>query len=177
MHIVLGVISAIAGLIWAFVALKNSGFRIESLNPFAFFRRTRWKKVYGTKPVFNLSNSMEVAAVLILGVAKCEGEISAEQKKNIQDIFVNEFRLNENEASELFVATTYLLRDEIYLADNIKNIIEKSISDFSQTQRQSTVELMTKVGKSCSDLNMEQNKLIAATQTYFEKLDPENRKW
>ena len=44
MHIVLGVLSAVAGLIWAIVALQRSGFDPASLNPFLWYRRSQWRK-------------------------------------------------------------------------------------------------------------------------------------
>lgn len=72
MHIVLGVLSAAAGLIWALVALQRSGFDPASLNPFLWLRRSRWRKSYSTRAIFNLDNPMDVAAVLILGTAKCK---------------------------------------------------------------------------------------------------------
>ena len=38
MHIILSVITALGGLIWAIVALQRSGFDINSLNPFLWHR-------------------------------------------------------------------------------------------------------------------------------------------
>jgi len=40
MHIVLGALSAIAGVIWALVALQRSGFNPASLNPFLWYQDT-----------------------------------------------------------------------------------------------------------------------------------------
>ena len=80
MHVVIGVLTALAGLIWAIVALQKAGVSISAFNPFLWHRRMNWKNNISEKPLYTLSDPMEVAAVLILGVAKCEGEISAEQK-------------------------------------------------------------------------------------------------
>ena len=73
MHVVIGVLTALAGLIWAVVALQKAGITLSSFNPFLWQRRMAWKKNLGEKPLYALSDPMEVAAVLILGVAKCEG--------------------------------------------------------------------------------------------------------
>jgi hypothetical protein len=104
MHIVLGVLSAVAGLVWAMVALQRSGFDPASLNPFLWYRRSQWRRKYGTSPILNLDNPMDVAAVLILGTAKCEGEISTEQKRAVQSIFETEFNLNRDVATDLLLA-------------------------------------------------------------------------
>ena len=49
-HIVIGVLSAVAGLIWAMVALQRSGLDLNALNPFLWHRRSQWKKKYGENP-------------------------------------------------------------------------------------------------------------------------------
>jgi hypothetical protein len=124
MHIVLGFLSAVAGLVWALVALQRSGFNPDSLNPFLWFRRSRWRRKYATNPLYNLDDPMDVAAVLILGTAKCEGEISAEQKRAIQTLFEDEFRLDRNAAADLLLASSHLIRNEIYLVDSLDKILE-----------------------------------------------------
>ena len=105
MHIVIGALSAMAGLIWAFVALQRSGFNPDSINPFLWYRRAQWRRKYGVRPIYNLDDPMDVAAVLILGVAKCEGEISREQKQAIQGLFETEFGLDNNAAADLLLTT------------------------------------------------------------------------
>lgn len=41
MHIIIGVITAIAGLLWALNRLNESGFNLNSLNPFLWARRRK----------------------------------------------------------------------------------------------------------------------------------------
>ena len=105
MHIVLAVLSSVAGLIWALVALQRSGFGPSAINPFLWLRRLRWRKQYSIPPLYRLDEPMDVAAVLILDMAKCEGEISAEQKRAIQAIFGTSFKLNSDMASDLLLAS------------------------------------------------------------------------
>jgi len=177
MHIIIGIITAVAGLIWALVSLQRAGFNLSSLNPFALYRRIMWKKKYTAKPLYNIENPMDAAAVLILGVAKCEGEISIEQKQAIQAIFVNEFKLSDSEASDLFVASSYLIRDEVYIVDKLDKILEKSKLHFNQEQIDSTLELMTQVSNICNEINEEQAKLIARTQEILSPKKETPSKW
>ena len=91
MHIVLSIITALAGLAWALSSLQKSGFDIQALNPFLWHRRNAWRKKHDTKPIYKLSEPIDVAAILLLGVAKCEGEVSAEQKNKLVEIFQKDF--------------------------------------------------------------------------------------
>ncbi len=169
MHIVLAVLSSVAGLIWALAALQRSGFNPGSINPFLWLRRARWRKHYSTPPLYSLGEPMDVAAVLILGIAKCEGEISSGQKRAIHAIFEQEFKLDSNTASDLLVASAHLIRNEIYLVDRLDRIIEHSRRQFTPEQAASLLALMTRIGTFESPLNEEQRKLIAATEYYFER--------
>ena len=163
MHILIGAISALAGLIWAFVALQRAGLDLNSLNPFLWLRRARWKKKYCEKPIYTLDQPLDVAALLLLGVAKCEGEISAEQKSEITAIYENEFHLDREEASDLLLASTYLLA--------------KSAPAFTSEQVNSLLALLRRVGSIEGTLNGEQNKLIEAVQNYFDKTRTRSGKW
>jgi hypothetical protein len=177
MHIALAMLSAIAGLIWALVALQRSGFNPASINPLLWLRRSRWRRQYGMNPLFRLEDPMDVAAVLLLGVAKCEGEISAGQKRVLQQIFMDEFRQDANAAADLLLASAHLIRDEIYLLDKLAHILDTSSQSFTKGQASSLLSLMTRVATLESALNDEQRKLILATGKYFEQLFARQPGW
>ena len=177
MHIVIGIISALAGLIWAFVALQRAGIDLNALNPFLWHRRSQWKKKYGEKPIYNLSSPLEVAALMLLGIAKCEGEISAQQKKALLDIFENEFHLSQDEAADLLLACAHLLRNEIYLVDHLDRIMTKSAAGFSASQSTSLLQLMQRVATIEGPVNQEQNKLMQALKAYFARPKSAQGQW
>lgn len=177
MHIVLGVLSAVGGVIWALVALQRSGFNPASLNPFLWYRRHQWRKKYGTHPLFSLDDPMDVAAVLVLGTAKCEGVISSGQKQAILDIFQSEFRLDANAAADLLLASSHLIRDEIYLVDNLQKLLARSSGRFTGDQAASLLSMMQQVARHDSPVNDEQHKLIVATGNYFERLFAGKPQW
>jgi len=177
MHIVLAFLSSVAGLIWAVSTLQRSGFHPDMFNPFLWLRRSRWRKQYSIPPLYRLEEPMDVAAVLILGTAKCEGEISAEQKRAIQAIFEQYFKLDGDAAADLLLASAHLIRDEIYLVDNLDRIIDCSSRQFTPEQATSLLSLITRVGTLESPLNEEQRKLITATEKYFERLFAKRQSW
>lgn len=177
MHIILSVITALGGLIWAIIALQRTGFDINSLNPFLWHRHSQWRKKHDTKPIYKLSEPLDVAALLLLGVAKCEGEISAEQKRTLISIYEHDFHLTQDQASDQLLASSHLLRDEIYLVDNINKILEQSGSIFTEVQVSSLLSLMQQVAKVECPINLEQQKLIDATQQYFAKIKKSSSTW
>lgn len=177
MHIVLSVITALAGLAWALSSLQKSGFDFNSLNPFLWHRRSKWRKKHDTKPIYKLSEPLDVAAVLLLGTAKCEGEVSSEQKNKLIEIFQEKFHLDEDQASDQLLASSHLLRDEIYIVDNINQLLEKSGPKFNSSQIDSLTELMRNVAKIESPINQEQQKLINATEKYFAKIHKGSTTW
>ena len=69
MHIIIGLLTTTAGLIWALHALQNSDFDLNSLNPFYYARRRKWQNTYGARAILNIDEPMTLGAVMILGVA------------------------------------------------------------------------------------------------------------
>jgi uncharacterized tellurite resistance protein B-like protein len=167
MHIVIAVITALAGLLWALNALQRSGFQLSSLNPFLAYRRWQWRKTYGGRPIFKLDRPMDVAAVLLLGTAKADGDITSDQKRELLAMFQSEFSISRDEASDLLLASSHLIRDEIYLVDNLDKVLERSAERFEPDTVASLLAMMRKVAALDGSINTEQQKLIEATERYF----------
>ena len=175
MHVLIGLLTAIAGLIWALVALDRAGFRLSS--PFALFRRYQWHKKYSRKPLHSLSEPMDVVAVLLLGIAKCEGEISADQKRQLSNIFEQEFQVSADEAADLLLASSHLIRNEIYLVDQIDKILEPSLGRFTDAHIKTVDSLMIQVASLESSPNEEQLKLIDGVRRVFASVRRSGGKW
>lgn len=177
MHIIIGLITAAAGLIWAINSLQQSGFRLSSLNPFYWLRRTRWKKQYQELPLYQLDSSLEVAAVLIVSVAKLEGEISREQKQEILTLFKTEFNLDDNASSDLFASTCYLLQSEHNFLNNIDKIVSPVIQKFSEEQAVSTVELIIRIANLDSAMSADQSRMISTVKQLLNPVINQQQKW
>jgi uncharacterized tellurite resistance protein B-like protein len=167
MHIVIAVITALAGLLWALNSLQRSGFQLSSLNPFLAYRRWQWRKTYGGRPIYKLDRPMDVAAVLLLGIAKADGEITSDQKRELLALYQSEFSISRDEASDLLLASSHLIRDEIYLVDNLDKVLERSAERFEPDAVSSLLAMMRKVAALDGSINTEQQKLIDATERYF----------
>lgn len=177
MHIVIAVITALAGLLWALNSLMNSGFHLSSLNPFAAYRRWQWRRTYGAKPIYRLERPMDVAAVLLLGIAKADGDITSDQKRELQAIFQTEFDISRDEAADLLLASSHLIRDEIYIVDHLDKILEISAPRFEAENVSSLLRLMRRVAALDGSINGEQQKLIDATERYFAARKVPSGKW
>lgn len=176
MHILIGLLTATAGLFWALDALQRSG-ALETLNPFLWYRRAQWNKKYRKKPIYSLDNPIDVAAVLLLGTAKCEGEISSEQKREILEIFENEFHLTSKVASDLLLSSSHLMKDEDHLVDNLQKVLEQSGSMFSEEQIDSVLSLMRRVSGIENPMDERQRQLIQATETCLAKVRKNQNTW
>ncbi|HEY0684881.1 MAG TPA: TerB family tellurite resistance protein [Steroidobacter sp.] len=178
MHIIIAAITAVAGLIWALNNLQRSGFDLNSLNPFLAYRRWKWRSTYGNKPIYKLERPMDVAAVLLLGVAKADGDITSDQKRELQSMFQSEFEISRDEAADLLLASSHLIRDEIYIVDRLDKILERSAPHFEPTAVASLLGMMRKLAAMDGSINGEQQKLIDATERFFasRKKGP-NGKW
>ena len=168
MHIVIGLLTAIAGLFLAINAMKTSG-AWDSLNPFLWRRRRHWQKKYHANPLYQLTKPIDVACVLIVGAALSDGELSAEQKQAVLTIFQDDLHLDAEKARAMFVSSSHLLKNSFPLADKTGKIVEHSISQFSQDQKQSVLSLMEKTARFESDPSQEQRDLVSAVSKAFNR--------
>lgn len=176
---IIAIITALAGLIWALNALQRSGFDLNSLNPFLAWRRWQWRQSYGNKPLYKLDRPIDAAAVLVLGMAKAEGEVSSEQKKVLQELFESEFDISRDAASELLLASSHLIRDELSLVERLDKILEPSTGRFERAAADSLLGMMRRIATVDGPMNSEQQRLLEAAERYFAGRfeNPSRRRW
>jgi len=126
-------------------SLQNSGFDLNSLNPFAWARRRKWEKLYGTKAIHNLARPIEAAAILIVGLVREEGEISKEQKETIVTIFEEEFALTRQQSIDVFGSSVFMLKDEINFDQSVKKVLEPCKTKFTSQQTESLITILERI--------------------------------
>ncbi len=153
MHLVIALIGVLSGLLLLF----------------RLWRKSRAEKLLGPKsqPFHALRNPVEVVAVLALGIAKCEGDISQEQETTILNLFVNEFNMSEADAGDLFSRSAGLLKNETSIAADVEKIIHVSRSIFSQAQVYSMISLMGLVSEIDSSMSEAQEQMIMKVRNVF----------
>ncbi len=142
MHILLGLITTLAGLAWALYRLQNAGINLNSFNPFFWIRRRKWEQQLGTKPIHQLDNTIDAASVLMVTIAKMDGEITREQKTEIISLFENEFGLSHSDAIESYASSSYMLQDEVNIIAEVKNILEPNKTLFKPHQSESLLKML-----------------------------------
>lgn len=177
MHVIIGLITALAGLVWALVSLQRSGFDLGGLNPVAWARRRRWRKLYGTKPIFTLQRPMEAAALLMVGVLKQEGEISREQKTAVTGLIRDTFHLDDAQAQDVFASSVFLLKDELNLDQSVRGILAPSRERFTPEQAASLIALLEQIARLEGEPNDAQQRIIAAVRNELAELERTKPAW
>jgi len=170
MHILLALITAIGGIVWALYRLQNSGVDLNSFNPFHWARRRSWEKQLGTKEIHRLQNPMEAAALLAVAMAMLEGEITREQKNEIISLFVKEFGIAQETASDYYSSSSHMLKDVMSISAEVKNVLKPTKSDFKQNHVDTLVIMLSKISTAEGPANTEQELLLQAVTREFQKV-------
>lgn len=153
MHIVLGLLGSIVTILFL---LDRLGIDLGGLNPFYLFRRRAFAKKYGSDPIYSIEDPVHVAALMIIGAAKLDGDLTAEQRRVAQELFVAEFSLDAREASQLFGSAAHLLAAPQLIGSQLSKLAARNTELFSQDQARSMVEMMSKVASADGDLSSTQ---------------------
>ncbi|MEX1034002.1 MAG: TerB family tellurite resistance protein [Cellvibrionaceae bacterium] len=161
MHILIGLVTAIAGLIWALYRLQDAGLNLNALNPFYWVRRRQWEKQLGTKPVHRLTDPMEAAALLVVAAAKLEGEVTRELKAEVIELFQKEFGIDQRQAREYYAASSHLLTDVVDVVAEVKDVLAPTLTQFQSRHKQSLIQMLNTISASEGASTPEQVALIA----------------
>ena len=142
MHIILGALTTLVTILYL---LDRIGIDLGGLNPFYWRRRRAWAKKYEGDPIYSIENPIEVAALLILGAAKLNGDISAEQKHVAQQQFQSVFSMSDRDALQLITSATHLLGAPQIIDTQLKGVVDKNKDRFSPDQARSMLEMMMEV--------------------------------
>ena len=134
MHIFLGFLTTVVTLLYL---LDRMGVNLGGLNPFYWRRRRAWARKYEGDPIYSIEDPMHVAALLIVGAAKLDGDISAEQKRTALNQFEQNFSLDSRAASELMASAAHLLGTPQVIDTQLKGLADKNQDRFSRDQAES----------------------------------------
>lgn len=171
MHIIIGLLTTLVTVLFL---LDRLGIDIGGLNPFAWRRRRAWAEKYKGDPIYSVEDPVHVAALMSIGVAKLEGDISAEQKKVALKHFESSFSMSSNEAMQLFGSATHLLGAPQIVDKQLKGLTERNTDRFSWDQASSVLEMMTAIAAAGGGLTGAQEQYIEEFRSQFvpEKEEP-----
>jgi uncharacterized tellurite resistance protein B-like protein len=168
MHIVLGVLGAIITILILLKRLNQGGIDIGWLNPFAWKRRRKWANKYHANPIFAMHSPMEVTALLMLALAKSDGEMTIELKQEIKSKFKEVFHLSDDKASMLMTSSSFLLKDGVEVIRDMKKLLAPSKVEFTQEQAMSALELIHHIANFDGAANSFQEEIIQAFTNEFQ---------
>ena len=176
MHILIGLITAIGGLLWALNSLQRGGLDLGWLNPFAWAHRRKWRQKYQQVPLYNLHNSMEAAAVLIVGTLHQEGDLSREQKRFAIDTFKDTFSMSDDDATQLFGSCTFLLKQvHNNVHEHVENILANVKAEFTEDQINSLLLLIQQAAEVDGPMTATQALTLQKVKDVFNKQS--SRQW
>ncbi len=176
MHILIGVITAIGGLIWALNSLQNSGVNLNSFNPFFWMRRRKWEKQLGVKPMHGLTDSMEVAALLIVSLAKEHGDITRDTKLEVLSLFEREFGVARSKAIEMYASSMYYIQGALDMSAEVRNILKPSKESFTPENKTKLIEMLKSVAN-LEDESEGQRAIISAVEAELGGGSEPDKKW
>lgn len=174
MHIVLGLLGSIVTILFL---LDRLGIDLGGLNPFYWHRRRAFIKKYGSDPIFSIEEPIHVAALMVIGAAKLDGDLTVDQKRTAQEQFVSEFSIDSREASQLFGSAAHLLAAPQLIETQLQKLAARNRDRFSADQARSVVEMMTKVAAADGALSEVQRSFIEAVRSEFVREEKPNGTW
>jgi uncharacterized tellurite resistance protein B-like protein len=157
MHIVIAFLSA---LVTVFYLLDRLGIDLGGFNPFHWRRKRKWNKTYHADPIYSVDDPMHVAAILILGGAKLDGDISAEQKKVALALFESQFSLDSRAAFELLGSAAHLLGAPQVIDAQLDGVMTNNQDHFSKDQAKSMMQMMTQVVSADGEMSAAQSDYV-----------------
>ena len=164
MHVLIAFLTAIATLLFA---LDRIGIDIGWINPWAWRRRRRWMKQLSVNPAFNLESPMEAMALLLLAVARIDGDLTSDEKQDLRKIFEESFHQNSRDSSALLSSSTYLLGDGVEVFERPQDVLSKSLEKFSAEQRESSISLLTRISEVSGPASESQRDYISLIRSIF----------
>ncbi len=164
MHIVLGLLGSIVTILYL---LNRLGVDIGWLNPSWWRRRRQWASKYQGDPIFSVEDPLHVAALLIIGVAKLEGDLTTEQKQVVRDQFSEKFSMSEKETGELLGSAAHLLAAPQLLGTQLKKLASRNTNSFSSEQAESLLAMMDNVAAAEGGRSGQQQEYVSEMRSIF----------
>ncbi len=177
MHILLGALGIIVTILILINRLNENGIDIGWLNPFAWKRRREWAKKYHANPIYSLTHPMEVTAVIMVALAKSEGEMTSDQKREIKTKFKDVFHLTEEKASALLTSSSFLLKDGTDDVRNINKLLEPCMDKFNEEQAASALELIQHIANYDGPADRFQKEIITGFKNAFRTRYASSAEW
>ena len=163
MHI-LAILGSILTILYL---LDRLGVDIGWLNPFHWRHRRNWANKYESDPIYSVEDPVHVAALLIVGAAKLDGDASAESKRMAVEQFQSAFSMDEQAATDLWTAAAHLLGGPQVIDTQLEGVMSRNHTRFSPEQIESMLPMLVKVASADGELSEKQQQYIDGLRGRF----------
>ncbi len=174
MHVILGILGSIVTILYM---LDRLGIDLGGLNPFYWRRRRAWAKRYQGDPIYSVEDPMDVAALLIVGAAKLNGDVSSEQKQLAIRKFASTFSMNPGDAADLYASAVHLIGAPQVIDKQLSGVIDKNKGLYTNEQAESILELMSEVVAADGDATQAQLDLVESVRSKYISDKQANKSW
>ena len=166
MHILIGLLTAIAGAFFAFKYFMDAASegREAVRDVRGAFRRGKWSKQIDKRLVENLEDPREAAAVLLYQVASYDGAVTEPQKARIVAVMRETFEADAETGEGLYAFARMAVGEINDAANSLKKILRPVMERCTDEEKASVVTMMRTVGEVEGDLNDTQRRLIEETR-------------
>jgi len=161
-HIIIGFLGS---LVTIFYLLDRLGIDIGGLNPFYWYRRHAFAKKFGADPIYSIEDPLHIASLLVIGVAKLDGDLTVEQKRVAQEQFETSFSMGPKESSELFGSAAHLLAAPQLIDNQLQKLVGQNKDRFSPEQAASVLQMMDIVAAAEGQPSEAQQSFIASVRS------------
>lgn len=169
MHVIIGILTALVSILYL---LDRMGIDLGGLNPFYWRRRRAWARKYQGDPIYSIEDPVHVAAILIVGTAKLDGDLTADSKKAALQAFRDKFSLDTGAASELLGSAAHLLGSPQVIDTQLSGLLDKNLNRFSKEQAESMIQMAVDVASANGSLGTKQQAFIDTMKAQL--MPPEN---
>ena len=169
MHIILGLLGTIVTILVLLNRLGEAGIDLGWLNPFTWHRRRKYRLNHDLNPAFKLTSPLDTAALVLVTIAKAEGDMSREQKAALLKMFEQKFHLSERQAIDLLGASVHLFGRGDEVLAKPQHILDRSLEHFSPDQLESLTGMMDEVARLDGEPGENQRKVVKKIQSVLPK--------
>jgi len=127
---------------------------------FLWKRRHEWRKRYEGNPAFQIEDPLDATAILMVAIAKVDGDMTRETKSLILKLYETKLKLSKKEAAGLLISSSHLLADGVEVRTKVEKFLEPSLNDFTEAKAASSIELIEQVAKHEPTIHPDAQKLL-----------------
>lgn len=156
MHIIIGGLIALGTIFWAITRIMDGAGDIKMAS-----RRYAWQKKYDEKLVDILTDPRQSAAILMVQIAKYDGDLTAHQNQAILQEIKTQFQATHDQAEEFLAFARMALGQVVDVTNIMGKVLRPLKENYSPELKQELLKMLTVIGETENQkLILQQESLI-----------------